>query len=243
MIVDCHCHAGEGDGFTGPWDSTARLDSYLRWADAAGIARTVLLAAVHTDYAVANRKVAQIVATRPDRFYAFAFVHAARDRGRIRQMVRTAVEQYGFAGIKLHRADARITREVCDTARFFRLPVLYDVVDESASAELLATTYPDVNFIIPHLGSFADNWSAQLALVDHLVRHANIYTDTSGVRRFDVLQDAVKRAGAHKVLFGTDGPWLHPGVELEKIRALELPPRDEALVMGGNILRLLGERR
>lgn len=243
MIVDCHCHAGEGDGFTGPWDSDAGLDSYVRRAAQAGVDRTVLLAAVHTDYAVANRGVARILMQNPDRFYAFAFVHATRDRGRIRAMVRTAVEEYGFCGIKLHRADARITREVCDTARFFRLPVLYDVVGETTGAELLATTYPDVNFIIPHLGSFADDWSAQLALVDQLVRHKNIHTDTSGVRRFDLLVQAVKRAGAHKVLFGTDGPWLHPGVELEKIRALGLPPRDEALVMGGNILRLIGERR
>lgn len=243
MIVDCHCHAGPGDGFTGPWDSDAGLKHYLRRADAAGVERTVLLAAIHTDYAVANSEVARIVAANPGRFRAFAFVHAARDRGRIREMVRTAVEEYGFAGIKLHRADARITREVWDAARFFRLPVLYDVVGETTSAQLLATTYPDVNFIIPHLGSFADDWSAQLALVDQLARHPNIYTDTSGVRRFDLLVDAVKRAGAHKVLFGTDGPWLHPGVELEKIRALGLPPRDEALVMGGNILRLMGERR
>jgi PqqA peptide cyclase len=29
MIVDCHCHAGDGDGFTGPWDTTAPLDRYL----------------------------------------------------------------------------------------------------------------------------------------------------------------------------------------------------------------------
>ena len=78
------------------------------------------------------------------------------------------------------------------------------------------------SFIIPHLGSFADDWRAQLALIDHLVRHPNIYTDTSGVRRFDLLEQAVRRAGAAKVLFGSDGPWLHPGVELAKVRALGL---------------------
>jgi predicted TIM-barrel fold metal-dependent hydrolase len=48
-----------------------------------------------------------------------------------------------------------------------------------------------------------------LALIDHLARHSNIYTDTSGVRRFDLLEQTVTRAGARKVLFGTDGPWLH----------------------------------
>lgn len=240
MIIDCHCHAGPGDGLTGPWDSNAALEGYVRRARAAGIDRTVLLAAFHSDYAVANAGVARLVEARPDRYIGFAFVHARRDAGRIVAMVRTAVERYGFAGIKLHRHDAPITGEVCEAARFFGLPVLYDPVGMTSVAELLAAQYPDVSFILPHLGSFADDWSAQLALIDHLVRHPNIYTDTSGVRRFDLLLQAVRRAGPHKVLFGTDGPWLHPGVELEKIRLLGLPARDEALILGGNLARLIG---
>src|SRR5262249_6369667 len=105
--------------------------------------------------------------------------------------------------------------------------------------DLLATEYPDVPFIIPHLGSFADDWRAQLAFIDPLARHPNIFTDTSGVRRFDLLQQAVKRAGAATILFGSDGPWLHPGVELEKVRVLKLPSEEEAMVLRGNFLRLI----
>ena len=241
MIIDCHCHAGPGDGLSGPWDSNAGLQTYLQRAQQAGIARSVLFAAFHSDYALANLEVARIVQRGAPRFYGFAFVHAARDRGRIARMVRVAVEQYGFVGIKLHRHDARISGEVCEAARAFGLPVLYDPAGEVAVAELLAQQYPDVNFILPHLGSFGDDWSAQLALIDHLVRHDNIHTDSSGVRRFDLLQQAVRRAGAHKVLFGSDGPWLHPGLELEKVRLLGLPQRDERLIMGGNFLRLIGQ--
>jgi predicted TIM-barrel fold metal-dependent hydrolase len=105
--------------------------------------------------------------------------------------------------------------------------------------ELLAGEYPDVNFIIPHLGSFADDWRPQVGLIDHLVRHPNIYTDTAGVRRFDILEQAVERGGARKILFGSDGPWLHPGVELAKARALGLSRSDETLVLGDNFLRLI----
>jgi predicted TIM-barrel fold metal-dependent hydrolase len=243
MIIDAHCHAGKGDGLTGPWDTAAPLDKYLRRAAGAGITHTVLLAAFHSDYAAANREVARIVASRPDRFYGFAFVNAERDRGRVYQMVKTAVNEYGFRGIKVHRHDGRITREVCEVARAFALPVLYDVMGEVSVVELLATEYPDVPFIIPHLSSFADDWRAQLALIDHLVRHPNIYTDTSGVRRFDLLQQAVRRAGARKVLFGTDGPWLHPAVELSKVRALNLSAGEQRLVLGENLLRLISSRR
>src|SRR6266478_4233405 len=238
MIIDSHCHAGKGDGLTGPWDTAAPLERYLQRATRAGITQTVLFAAFHSDYAVANREVARIVASRPDRFFGFAFVNAVHDRGRVQRLVRQAVEEFGFVGIKLHRHDAPISREICEAARAFSLPVLYDVMGEVSVCELLAGEYPDVNFIIPHLGSFADDWRAQTAFIDHLARHSNIYTDTSGVRRFDILEQALRRAGVRKLLFGSDGPWLHPGVELAKVRLLGLSTTDEALVLGGNFLRL-----
>jgi predicted TIM-barrel fold metal-dependent hydrolase len=239
VIIDSHCHAGKGDGLTGPWDTSAPLSKYLRRATRAGIDRTVLFSAFHSNYSIANRAVARIVASRPGRFYGFAFVHPQRDRGRVFEMVKEAVRRYRFSGIKVHRYDGRITREICEVARAFSLPVLYDVMGEVSVVELLSREYPDVNFIIPHLGSFADDWRAQLFMIDHLVRHPNIYTDTAGIRRFDLLQEAVQRAGAKKILFGSDGPWLHPAVELVKIRVLNLPPYEEELILGGNFLRLI----
>jgi len=132
---------------------------------------------------------------------------------------------------------------VCAAARRYRVPVLYDVMGETATAELLGSEFPDVDFIIPHLGSFMDDWRAQIALLDSLERLPNVYTDSSGVRRFDLLRDAVRRAGPEKVLFGSDGPWLHPGVELHKIRMLDLPPSGARLVLGENLLRLTARAR
>jgi uncharacterized protein len=243
MIIDAHCHAGRGDGLTGPWDTTAPLGPYLRRARAAGIDRTVIFAAFHSDYRAANREVARIVRSRPDRFLGFAFLNPVRDAGHIGELVREAVEQHGFRGIKVHRHDGRITREICEAARRWSLPVLYDVMGEIAPVELLATEYRDVNFIFPHLGAFGDKWDAQRALLDQLARHPNVYTDTSSVQRFDLLVEAVRRAGAHKILFGSDGPWFHPGLELHKIRLLGLPPRDEAKILGGNLLRLIRPAR
>lgn len=242
MIIDSHCHAGPGDGFSGPWDSAAHLGSYLRRATRAGIHRTVLFGAFHSDYRHANRVVARLVRSKPNRFFGFTFVHAERDRGRIRSMVEE-MTAFGFCGIKVHRRDARISREVCEVATAYHLPVLYDVMNEVAPVELLANEFPRVAFIIPHLGSFADDFAAQTALIDILARIPNVYADTAGVRRFDVLEHAVRRAGPGKILFGTDGPWLHPAVELEKIRVLRLSPQDTALVLSGNFLRVTAQAR
>lgn len=238
MIVDCHCHAGLGDGLTGPWDTQARLGRYLARATRAGIERTVVFSTFHSDYAVANRRVARIVRASRGRLYGFAFIHPLRDAGRVHALVRDAVERYDFRGIKVHRHDARISREICDAARHYRIPVLYDPMGEVEPVELLAGEYPEIQFIIPHLGSFADEWRAQVAMIGLLLRHSNVHVDTSAIRWFDVLAEAARRRPC-QVLFGSDGPWLHPGVELEKVRLLGLRAADEQRVLGTNALRLI----
>jgi uncharacterized protein len=243
MIIDCHCHAGKGDILTAPWNTDASIEPYLRRAAAAGISKTVVFAPFHSDYAVANAEVARIIAKHPQRLIGFAFVHAARDAGRIRKMVGQAVTKWGFRGIKVHGHDALPTREICEAARAFRIPILVDVVGQASAVEMLASEFPDVNFIIPHLGSFADDWRAQQQVVDQVVRYPNVYTDTSGVRRFDYIVQAVRRAGARKVLFGSDGPWLHPGLELHKIKLLGLRPEALKDVLGQNIIRLIRNAR
>lgn len=238
-IIDCHCHAGKGNGLNGPWDTEASLNRFLLWSEKAGIHRTNLFAALNEDgYSKANLEVARIVKSNPKKFSGFVFVHCAIDKGQIFKMVEKMVLEYGFRGIKAHRQDARLTREVCETARYFDLPILYDVMGETSAVELLATQYPEVNFIIPHLSSFADDWNAQLNFIPLLKRHRNVYTDTSGVKRFDMLEMAVRQAGPHKILFGTDGPWLHPAVELEKIFMLELPEEYTQWILADNFLRI-----
>lgn len=240
MIIDCHCHAGQGDLLTGPWDTDAPIATYLQRAQRAGIQKTVIFAPFHSNYRRANANTAGIIAQHPARFWGFAVVHTRRNQGQIHQLIQTAVYKWQFCGIKVHRLDAPLTREVCAAARHFQLPILYDPVGKTELIDLLAPQYPQVNFIIPHLGSFADDWRAHLSVIDQISRYPNVYTDTSGVRRFDYLVQAVKRGGAHKVLFGSDGPWLHPGLELHKIRLLGLPPQQEALILGQNFLRLAG---
>jgi len=239
MIIDFHCHAGKGNALTAPWNTDAPLGTYLRRAEASGIDRTVVFPLFHDDYAKANAELARLIARHSDRLIGFAFVHAARDQGRVRSMVERAVRLWGFRGVKVHGHEAMPTREVCETARAFRLPLLIDVAGKPSVIEMLAPEYRDVNFVIPHLGSFADDWRAHQQVVDQLVRHPNVYGDTSGVRRFDYIVQAVRRAGPHKIIFGSDGPWLHPGVEIEKVRLLGLPRQERDLILGGNAVRLL----
>ena len=42
MIIDCHCHAGKGDLLTGPWDTDAPVETYLKRTQVAGINKTII---------------------------------------------------------------------------------------------------------------------------------------------------------------------------------------------------------
>jgi predicted TIM-barrel fold metal-dependent hydrolase len=243
MIIDCHCHAGPGSAMSSPWTADAPLGKYLRRARRAGIGKTIVLPVIHRDYNEANAQLARAIARYPRRLIGFAFVHARRDAGRIREMVGRAVSEWGFRGIKVHGAEAMPSREVCEVARDFGLPVLVDVANRAEVIDLIAPAFPQVNFIVAHLGSFMDDWKAHQQVAYQLGRYPNVYSDTSGVRRFDYLVEAVRRGGTGKVLFGSDGPWMHPGLELHKIRLLGLSPRQEARILGGNIASLLRRKR
>jgi predicted TIM-barrel fold metal-dependent hydrolase len=241
MIIDAHCHAGIGDGFTGPWDTRAALPTYLERAKAAGIGHTVIFAPFSSDYRRANRRTAAMAARRPDRLTGFACVHPVRDAGRISSMLDEASAE-GLRGVKVHRQDASVTREIASAVARLGLPVIFDVQGQPGSVDLLAAEYPGVDWIVPHLGSFSDDWWAQRAVIELIVRHPNAYTDTSGVRRFDLLEEAVDRAPT-KVIFGSDGPELHPGIELTKIKALKLETETETAILGGTIRGLLDKQR
>ena len=239
MIIDAHCHAGTGDGLRGPWDTEAPLEPYRARARLAGIDRTVVFPVFNREYAAANERLARIVRREPQRLIGFCAVHPQHDRHRMAAMIGRATQELGLRGIKVHGADALPGREVCEAARRYRVPVIVDVVRQTAAVEMMASQYPDVDFIVPHLGGFVDDWTAHLATIDQLCRYPNVYADTSGVRYFDALVQAVRRAGPHKLIFGSDGPQLHPGVELHKIHLMGLRPSAQQLVLGGNVARLL----
>jgi uncharacterized protein len=239
LIVDFHCHAGQGEAMTAPWTTDAPLRPYLRRARAAGIGRIVLVPTFPADSRVANRALAALVRRDPARFVGFAWVHPRRDARHIDELVEEAV-RLGLRGLKVHGSEATPTRSVCRAAQRHGLPVLVDVVSRPWTVEMFATRFPRVNFVLAHLGSFSDDWRAHQTVIDQLVRLPNVYADTSGVRRFDYLIEAVRRASPRKLLFGTDGPWLHPQLELQKVRLMRLGPEAEALILGGNAVRLIG---
>jgi hypothetical protein len=219
-----------------PWTTKAEVEITLRHMAEAGIDRTILFPINNAEYERPNRDIAELCARYPDKFIGFAKHDPQTEAGRIRAMLRHEVESLGLKGLKLHRLP---TREVLDAAAELGIPILYHP-EKVANFHLIASEYPQIPFIMAHLGSFASrDWTEHIAAIDVARRYPNVYLDTSSVVFFQFLEKAAKEAGPDKLIFGSDGPELDSRVELYKVRLLKLPPAEEAQVLGGNIRRLL----
>lgn len=242
MIVDCHVHVGEGVGLPDQADVRSPVVKALARSAAAGIDAAVILPGFSDDYGTANLAVARLVRAHPWRFLGFACVHAERDRGRVARLLAEAAGALGLVGVKVHRRDAPLSDEICLAAAALGLPILYDPMGDADAVASFARRHPRTALIVPHLSSFADDAAAQRRFIRVLATAPNVFGDTSAVKVFDLLEQAACDAGAAKLLFGSDSPWCHPGLELAKVRALGLPPDDERRVLGGTLLRLVRRR-
>ena len=151
-------------------------------------------------------------------------------------------------GIKWHRhpdepvyhyGDPRCTA-LLDAITARRLPITLEEEFENMM-RLLDELAPDAVFIIPHLGSLNGGFERLHAL--RLWSRPNVYADSSAWPAGNAwaLREFLDAYGPEKLLFGSDYPFEQPAACLEAIRELSLPPADEALVLAGNALRLIGQ--
>lgn len=244
-IIDAHAHADEAEAF-GWYDPPEKL---IRFMDEAGIAKAVM-----TTYAdepgpeAALERLLDYAARYSNRFIPFARMDP-RYGDRVLKLFRDAVLHYSVRGLKLHPVST-ITHPFGDASvRLIRLaselgvPVLIHSGDQTmcepwqiAEAARLA---PDAAIIMGHMGGF---FHAPEAIRAAEV-YPNIYLETSAMPYTRLIREAISRIGVRRVLFGSDQPAGHPKVELKKIEVLKLPPRDNELVLGGNIARLLGLKK
>ena len=241
-VIDAHCHAGRGMNYgkneatSDPWTTYNDPMWTLRRAEEVGIDKTIIFPINNKTYEAANEEIASYVRRWPDRFIGFAKHDSGTEAGKIRNMLRREVRELGLKGLKLHGVPSE---EMVETAAELKIPVLYHPSTVRESLEVVRS-YPEVAFILAHLGSFASrDWTEHVQAIEAAKQLPNLYLDTSSVVFFGYLERAAQELPAEKLIFGSDGPLVDSRVELYKIRLLKLPQTKEQLILGGNILRLL----
>ncbi len=244
MIIDCHVHCKGGDTYRREFSAS----DILRAMDEAEIERSIVFA-ICLPSLESQTMTASVCATAPERLTPFA--HVLPEEGPLALVeLERAVSDLGFRGLKLHlgelpggmapEAAFAAAEPLVKKCADLHVPCLIDAKGMAETIEGLADASPGTNLIVAHLGC-----SQGEALIDRFIglaatRH-NVFLDTSYVHQPWKIGDAVRRAGAAKVVFGSDGPLIHPAIELRKLEVLNLEPDQWRAVTELNIQRLLGE--
>jgi hypothetical protein len=174
---------------------------------------------------------------RPERTLGFLERHAARVRG-----------------LKMHpslerlRVDEPGWRPFFEHAERRRLPVIVHAGrwQEMSSWRFcldVAERHPDASVIVAHLGGDTPDLQQECSREMAARRLPNAYLGTESIREYYSLRIALDRLGADRVLFGSDYPLGWPAAYLAVLDGANASEEERRLVLGGNILRLIGHRR
>lgn len=245
MIVDAHTHLFERfeylEGLT--------AEQMVENLDRIGIDTAVLFTVkgLLGGYRATNEEIAETARRFPGRFVPFASVNPRDGDSALAEMDR-AVGELGCRGFKLHpwwssfSANSPASLSVARHGDTLGVPFLIHSGTPPTSTPLqiaeMARVAPRATFILAHMG-LPDLWKEAL-LAAH--RYPNILLETCGAPSL-AIQVAIERLGPERVVYGSDMPFggrVNADFQLQKIRDLKLPAKAEALVLGGNMQRLLG---
>lgn len=177
----------------------------------------------------------------PDRFIPFGHVRST-DLYWPAELERVSRE-LGWKGLKIHQGEfpqplVEPLLIMLKKVREVGIGVVIFHCEKFDVAERIATEFPQITFIFPHLGCFKDR--ARLPAYCQLARERkNVYLDTSAMQNEEMIGEAIALAGAANITWGSDGCVHRPLVELAKIKVQKLPKVDEEMILGGNIARIL----
>ena len=97
---------------------------------------------------------------------------------------------------------------------------------------------PKVTFVAAHPGQKADF----LLHLERLEKYANAFLDLSGTGlfRYGMLREGIRRVGAEKFLFGTDYPITNPGMYVQAVCYEHISEADREKIFYKNAERILG---
>lgn len=69
--------------------------------------------------------------------------------------------------------------------------------------------------------------------------HPNLHLETSGLWNYMAIEQVAHHWGAERLVFGTRSPWRSTGLAIGAITMADLPASQRALILSGNITRLM----
>lgn len=195
-------------------------------------------------------RTAEAIARRPDRLTGFCWATPRLGASGVDE-VRRCLRELGYVGIKLHPSQEQFNIDddevvpYAGLAREYGVPVTVHTQLAVRGSEPwrmlpLAESFPDVTFVMAHLGG--DGGMVQtLAAAKIAAECTNIAVEVSTTVTDPgaTYLGPTNILGPERVLFGSDSPLHQPALNLLKLDLVEMPDEWRALISGGNLLRLL----
>ncbi len=100
-----------------------------------------------------------------------------------------------------------------------------------------AIEYPDITFVLAHMGG--NELDLSLKTITAVEALENIYLDTSNCRVPKVIEKAVETLGPDRILFGSDTPWGSSLSNAYTIIDADIDDRDKRLILSENLENLI----
>ncbi len=254
MIFDCHVHGPAEDGSLWQWNRVTRdAEDMIRYLRACGVDRAVVSCAgsqrsrTPEDLVTGNDVAYQLSQEHPDFVVPACLVNpnfpdeslAELDRAAQRG-VRWIGELCGYiAGYPFTEEDGSATagfHRVVERAT--ELGMVLHLHAGTVEMGHLAEAFPDATFVIAHVGDSVPLCTERIEMV---ADHPNVCLDISGHghERMGILELAVERIGADRVLFASDFTINDPGGVVARVQQAYISDEDREKVFHLNVERLL----
>lgn len=238
-IIDAHNHLGIYFNLTVYRGGNA--ESMIERMDTVGIRKITVTPhiAVGPDMHRGNDEAEDAVTRFPDRVMGYVTIKPCGEEEMEQELFRRFAHP-GFVGIKLHPGLHGVNvandsyRPAMEYADKHSLPVLIHTWSHADVADLskLAAEYRSANFIIAHMGGAPDVLEHA---IDTLIAHDNVFGDTAlSYAPHRSVEHIVRRAGAGKLLFGTDMPFYDPVFTLARVLSADIHESEIEKIVGGN---------
>jgi predicted TIM-barrel fold metal-dependent hydrolase len=249
-IWDDHCHLGSVPGDT----PEERMGVLVQCADRSGIERLLVsqgysanLHPTRDQLREENDRVLRAIRRYPDRSYGSVYLSPAYPELSVQEFDR-CVRDGPMVSIGEVEADKPCSvpemDPIVERAASMNVPVLqhtwlktggnepgestpYDVV-------ALAKRHPAVQFVCIHTGG---EWESGIRIIRGT---KNVYAEIAGSNPTSgFVEMAVRELGAERVIYGSDVGGRSFASQLAKVLGADIPDSAKALILGGNLRRLL----
>ncbi|MFX0204307.1 MAG: amidohydrolase family protein [Candidatus Hodarchaeota archaeon] len=249
MIFDMHVHLGRHEPY-GPYEKIEWVPptsmfgpkEYIELMDKFGIQKAAIMSTKQTgDLTKVNEEIAQWARQYPKRFIGCAIMYPGGPNApdELERLVKL-----GIRYLKLHPYAQNylpylpFVHPLMERAIKLKIPVVIHSGTPPTSTPLqiamLADYFPEATIVMAHMGISA-TWAADARFAAK--KHDNIILETSDIPAVRV-KTAYNALGPERIIYGSDLPYSILEWDVQKIKSLHLPKRDEEMIMWENANKL-----